>query len=115
MLKTLPALAALAAAATLVVPTVSQAQETNSVRVSYADLNLASQFGQNKLQHRIAYAAEIVCDKADPFDLNYTRAVSDCRIGAVAGAQPALMAAINAAKHPSVTVLDATALIVTRP
>jgi UrcA family protein len=115
MLKTLPALAALAVASALVVPTVSQAQDTASVRVSYADLNLATDFGQNKLQHRIAYAAETVCDKADPFDLNYTRAVSDCRTGAVAGAQPAFFAAVAAARHPSVTVLDATALIVTRP
>jgi UrcA family protein len=115
MLKTLPALAALVVASALVVPTVSEAQDTASVRVSYADLNLATDFGQNKLQHRISYAAETVCDKADPFDLNYTRAVSDCRIGAVAGAQPAFLAAVAAARHPSVTVLDATALIVTRP
>jgi UrcA family protein len=115
MLKTLPALAALVVASALVVPTVSLAQDTNSVRVSYADLNLTSNIGQNKLQHRISYAAESVCDKADPFDLNYTRAVTDCRVSAIAGAQPAFAAAINAARHPSVTVLDATALIVTRP
>jgi UrcA family protein len=115
MLKTLPALAALVVASALVVPTVSLAQDTQSVRVTYADLNLTTDFGQNKLQRRISYAAEFVCDKADPMDFNYTRAVSDCRIGAIAGAQPAFAAAVNAARHPSVTVLDATALIVTRP
>ena len=115
MLKTLPAVAALVVASALVVPTVSSAQDTNSVRVSYSDLNLVTSFGQNKLQRRISYAAEQVCDKADPFDLNYTRAVTDCRIGAIASAQPAFAAAINAARRPSVTVLDATALIVTRP
>jgi len=115
MLKTLPALAALVVATALVVPTVSQAQDTNSVRVSYADLNLSTNFGQSKLQRRIAYAAVNVCDKADVLDLKYTQAVSECRVGAVASAQPAFMAAIAAARHPSVTVLDATALIVTRP
>ena len=115
MLKTVPALAALVVASALVVPTVSLAQDTNSVRVSYADLNLTTNFGQNKLQRRISYAAEFVCDKADSFDLNYTRAVTDCRVSAISGAQPAFAAAINAARHPSVTVLDATALIATRP
>ena len=61
MLKTLPALAALAVATALVVPTVSQAAETTSVRVSYADLNLGTDFGQNRLQRRIAFAASQVC------------------------------------------------------
>ena len=41
MFKTIPAIGAVAIAAMLVVPTVSQATETNSVRVSYGDLNLA--------------------------------------------------------------------------
>ena len=39
MLKTISALAALTAASAFVLPTVSQAEETNIVRVSYADLN----------------------------------------------------------------------------
>lgn len=42
MLKAIPAFAALLTASVLVVPTVSQAAESNSVRVSYADLNPAS-------------------------------------------------------------------------
>jgi UrcA family protein len=113
MLKTLPALAALAAATSLVLPTVSQAAERTSVRVSYADLNLATDFGQHRLQRRIAFAAQLVCDKADRMDLVFARAVAECQSGAISDAQPAFAAAVAAARHPSVTVLDATALIVT--
>lgn len=113
MLKTFPALAALAAATALVVPTVSQAAERTSVRVSYADLNLATPVGLQKLQRRISFAAELVCDTTDPLNLGFARVVADCRSGAIADAQPAYAAAVAAAQHPSVTVLDATALIVT--
>jgi UrcA family protein len=113
MLKTLPALAALAVAAALVVPTVSQAAERTSARVSYADLNLGTNFGQHKLQRRIAFAAETVCDPTDRIDLNFVRAVAECRSGAIADAQPAYQAAVARALHPSVTVLEATALVVT--
>lgn len=113
MLRTIPALAALAVAAVLVIPTVSQAAEYTSARVSYADLNLASAIGQHKLQRRIAFAAETVCDVTDPLDLKLTRAVSECRNGAIADAQPAYQAAVTHALHPSVTVLEASALVVT--
>ena len=113
MLKTLPALAALAVASALVVPTVSQAAEPISARVSYADLNLATQFGQTKLQRRIAFAASTVCDASDGVDLKFARFVGECRAGAIADAQPAYQAAIARARHPSVEVLDTAALIVT--
>jgi UrcA family protein len=113
MLKPFSALAALAVAAALVIPTVSQAAERTSARVSYADLNLATAFGQHKLQRRIAFAAETVCDPTDGVDLNFVRAVGECRTGAIADAQPAYQAAVARAIHPSVTVLDAAALVVT--
>lgn len=113
MLKTLPALAALAAAGALLVPTLGHAAERSSVRVSYADLNLASHVGQTKLQRRIAFAAETVCDTADARDFNFMQVVKECRTGAVADAQPAYEAAVAAARNPSVTVLGAAALVVT--
>ena len=113
MLKAIPAFAALVVAAAFVAPTVSQAAGSNSVRVSYADLNLATAFGQHKLQRRIAFAAETVCDATDGVDLNFVRAVGECRTGAIADAQPAYQAAVARAIHPSVTVLDAAALVVT--
>ena len=81
MFKTFPALAALAAATALVVPTISHAQDEKSVRVSYADLDLAKPIGQARLQTRISFAAQYVCGTADPRDLNFTRAVGDCRQG----------------------------------
>jgi UrcA family protein len=112
MLKTLPALAALAVATALVVPTVSQAAELTTARVSYADLNLTTQFGQDTLQRRISFAARSVCDTADPRDFNFARAVAECRDGAIADAQPAFQAAVNNARTPSVEVLSAAALTV---
>ena len=93
MLKTLPALAALAVAAALVVPTVSQAAETELGARSYADLNLAADFGQNELQRRIAFAARVVCEIADPRDFSLRDAVGECRSDAIADAQPAYEAA----------------------
>src|SRR5689334_17103054 len=61
MSKMFAAAGALLAAAALVLPTASQAEESNSMRVSYADLNLASTSGQGVLQHRMVGAAKIVC------------------------------------------------------
>jgi len=113
MFKTLPALAALAIATALVVPTVSQAAERTSARVSYADLNLTTHYGQDRLQRRISFAARTVCDVADARDFVFSRVVNDCRNGAIADAQPAFRAAVNNARTPSVEVLGAAALTVT--
>jgi UrcA family protein len=112
MLKALPALAALAIASALVIPTVSGAAEKSSVRVPFADLNLTTGVGRTKLQHRVAFAARLVCDTASPLDLKFEREVEGCRNGAIAAAQPAITAAIGNARHPSVEVLDGAALIV---
>ena len=116
MVKLLPALAALTAATALVFPTVSQAQDARSARVSYADLDLASKAGQDRLQHRIGYAAIGVCDPADNVDMEYLLVVRECRTGAIASAQPAFHAAVAAAeRRGTVTVLDTASLVVSRP
>ena len=65
MSKVIPAAAALAAAAALLVPTLARADDTSSVRVSYADLNLASDVGQSSLHRRIVFAARVVCQFED--------------------------------------------------
>ena len=116
MLKMLPALAALAAAAAIVTPTVSQAQETRSERVTYADLDLASGAGQARLQDRIAFAAKSVCDAGSYTDVVMMPLVRACRSSAIASAQPAFSAAVAAAtgRHGTVTVLDGASLVVTR-
>jgi UrcA family protein len=113
MTKTLPAAAALAVAAGLIVPTVSRAAETDSMRVSFADLNLASNLDQNKLQGRIAYAAEVVCGPADHRDVPFMQKVRECRLGTISDAQPAYQAAVSSARHGTVEVLDGAALIIT--
>ena len=114
MLKAIPAFAALLTASALVVPTVSQAAQPNSVRVSYADLNLASESGAVVLEKRIAAAARTVCEIEDSRELELARATQLCRHDAYAGAQPAFRAALAAARNPSVTVLDATIAVIAR-
>jgi UrcA family protein len=113
MFKAFSAVAALAVASVLLTPTVSQAAERTSVRVSYADLNLATDFGKDKLQRRIAFAASTVCDPTDGVDLKFARAVTECRNVAIADAQPAFAAAVGRARHGTVEVLDGASLIVT--
>ena len=115
MLKTLSALGSLVAASALVVPTVSQADDTLSVRVPYSDLNLASREGQGRLQTRIFYAAKYVCE-SDPKDIMAIATEFACRSDAVATAQPAYQAAVaEATRHGTVTVLESASLIVAKP
>jgi UrcA family protein len=115
MLKTISALAALAVASMLVGPTVSQAEELNSVRVSYADLNLGSSVGQHTLQRRIAGAARTVCVIEDSRELALASATNACRGDAVASAQPAYEMAVAAARHGTVIIGTGAMLIVTAP
>ena len=111
MLKTLTAAAAVAAASVLLLPTLSQAEEMNIERVSYADLNLASGTGQHVLRGRIAGAARDVCVIEDRKDLEIAMATHLCRADAVARAEPAYEAAVAAARHGSVTVVGAAVIV----
>lgn len=113
MLKPVLAVAALVVASALVVPTVSQAAESHSVRVSYADLNLGSARGQQVLQRRIGSAAVIVCEIEDSRELALAAATNECRTVAIEDARPAYEAAIAAARRPSVEVIGASTLVVT--
>jgi UrcA family protein len=115
MLKTISALASLVAASAIVVPTVSQAEQTLSVRVPYSDLNLASLSGQSTLKGRIYTAAKYVCD-GDVATIDAITAVFACRTETVANARPAYQAAVaEATRHGSVTVLESASLIVAKP
>lgn len=115
MLKVIPAFAAVAAAAALLVPTVSHAAESNSVRVSYADLNLASDAGANVLQRRIVFAARVACVYEDSRQMDFASEVNFCRNDAIDRAHPAYEAAVAAARHGTVIVGGAAALIITAP
>jgi UrcA family protein len=112
MHKSLVVIAAVLVASALIVPTVSQAAPRDSVRVSYADLNLGTNSGQNKLQRRIAYASKLVCGTGFPLDLSFVRVESDCREATIADAQPAFEAAVASSRRPTVEVVGAAAIIV---
>jgi hypothetical protein len=53
-----------------------------------------------------------VCIYDDSKDLNLQSATKSCRSGAVADAQPAYEAAVAAARHGTVTVIGAAAIVV---
>ena len=114
MLKTLPALAALAVTFVLVMPTVSFAAESNSMRVSYADLNLSSDPGRIVLQARIEGAARVVCQFEDSRELALASATNLCRSDAIERAEPAFEAAVAAARRGTVIVGEGAALVVSR-
>lgn len=114
MFKTVTAVAAVLSAAALVTPTVSHAEDVRSVTVSYADLDLASGLGQQKLERRISFAAATVCDLGERnYELDLAAATSACRMATIADVQPAFEEAVNAARRGTVTVGGAAALIVT--
>ena len=120
MLKALAAAGALAAASALLVPTASIASTVSpsadcaseTATVSYADLDLASVQGSNRLKGRIKVAAADLCGRARPVELADIRANRACMVGAIASAQPAFEAALAAARNPSVTVSGGASLIV---
>ena len=55
-----------------------QAVEVKSVRVSYADLNLAEKAGQHTLYARLKGAAEDVCGETRGIDLSQVRRQRQC-------------------------------------
>ena len=112
-MKTIPALGALALSILLVVPTVSHAQDLQTARVSYADLNLAEVGGQETLGRRISFAADQMCGVGKWKALGLADEAGSCSQDAVASAQPAFDAAVARARRGSVDILDAAALIVT--
>ena len=75
-------IAAPAAAADIVV-----APETVTVRVSYADLNLATAQGRARLDSRIAGAARSICGSFFAVDLTMAAQVRECRTDAIASAR----------------------------
>lgn len=99
----LAAAVSLAAAATTVSTPVSAADilvvpETATVRVSYADLDLASEAGRARLDRRIANAARGICGNYQPNDLRIFSLVRDCRADAIASARiPTGLAAADGA------------------
>jgi UrcA family protein len=91
--------AAPAAASDIVV-----APETVTVRVSYADLNLASAEGRARLDRRIAGAARSICGSVLPAHLEMAALVKSCRENAIASARlPAAYASNGGRRDLTVT------------
>jgi len=113
MLKTVTAVAAVVMTAALIMPTISQAEDVQSMKVSYRDLDLDSNAGQQKLGRRIAYAADTVCSLGEEkYQLKLALATQTCRTATIAAVQPAYFAAIDNARRGTVTVGSAASLIV---
>ena len=91
MLRTsLTILASLVAAGSILAGTASQAfaaaPDTQTRIVSYADLNLASARGRERLEARLEAAVRDVCGVAIPGDLVAHFQVKDCRTESLAAA-----------------------------
>jgi UrcA family protein len=70
--------------------------DTITVRVSYADLNLATSQGRAQLDRRIAGAARSICGSYFPVDLEMAALVQNCREDAIASARIPTAVASNA-------------------
>ena len=74
-----------------------------TVRVSYADLNLASAAGRARLERRVAGAARSICGNYATNDLRMFALVSECRADAIASAWTPTDVASNGARDLTVT------------
>ena len=106
----LAAAACVAATLSTVVPTpaaaadILVAPERITVRVSYADLNIASSEGRARLESRVAGAARSICGSYFPADLELASRVKTCRADAIASARlPAALASNAGARDLTVT------------
>ena len=71
------------------------APESVTVRVSYADLNLATVEGRARLDRRIASAARSICGSSFQNDLHMSALVNECRDDAIASARIPAQVASN--------------------
>lgn len=75
------------------------APEAVTVRVSHADLNLASEAGRARLERRIAGAARGMCGTSHPADLRMSALVGACRADAITSARiPTVVASSDDAR-----------------
>ncbi len=88
-------------------PASSEAQTYVSY-VKTADLDLASQNGQRKLDRRVAQAAREVCGTPSDVDLVGQNKVRECREEAIAKASSERDAALAAAKRGAAIAITAS-------
>lgn len=87
-----------AVAATLVFVVSPASAETRTRAVSYADLDLQSDAGVNRLNRRIKSAARYVCGPIGSREYSLTKYVMDCRADAIANANRAVVTVLATAK-----------------
>lgn len=84
-------------AASLFATTAVAQPVSNSLRISYADLNLSASAGQTTQTRRIDTAAKIVCDATGgPHDLTIVAGERRCYKAAVSGARSSIASAMAA-------------------
>jgi UrcA family protein len=98
---------AIRAAPALAEPASSEAQTYVSY-VKTADLDLASQSGQRKLDRRVAQAAREVCGTPSDVDLVGQNKARECREEAIAKASSERDAALAAAKRGAAVAITAS-------
>lgn len=93
------------------VPALAETPSVEQTYVSYvktADLNLASERGQQALDRRLAQAAREVCGVPSDSDLVGQNKVRECREGAVGRASSEREALLAAAKRGAVIAITAS-------
>jgi UrcA family protein len=102
--RTLSALAAVAlTGATLTVGSPAFAQEQDSVRVGYSDLDLSTPQGSERLDRRLRQAAADVCGTYSA-DLRQNQSVGECQARALSGARAEAQVALAGKAGGSRTV-----------
>lgn len=75
------------------------ADDARSQKVSYAELNLSSKQGVEKLYEKIRRAAREVCDHGQKMTLRKAMQARECRVEAIANAVAQIKSARLAAHH----------------
>ncbi|MGZ8282882.1 MAG: UrcA family protein [Allosphingosinicella sp.] len=82
------------------------AQSADGIAVSYADLDLATQPDRQRLDRRIANAAEQLCGRYSPLELDWALAVRACQSETIALTQPQRDAAMGIRGEVQVSSAD---------
>jgi UrcA family protein len=80
-------------------PAVLASEEITTSKVSYSDLNLATEAGQSTLNRRLARAVDDVCGSSYSNDLSEVRHVAKCRREAWRGTRTQVALAVMSAKR----------------
>lgn len=82
------------------------------VNVEYRDLNLTSQYGQERLRQRISRAAQQLCRESGPMNLAEKRAFDACLDDVFATSMPKADSVVAQAQQPGVASTAAAAAII---